>query len=170
MTFAEDGARAISVIVEQIGTRTGDQYCAGLWMSSLVNQLAWSIHDYESRKQYTEFRSRCQGEEIELIGNAPSWSWLPRSKPVNFHVSGLSFTLPIINARMELIKEEYMFGDGKGRRLIICGQLEDVNTTANVDTGYQFNISKKAPESHILLKHGTVNGSSNSIPDGLAVC
>ena len=170
MTFAEDRARAISGIAERIGARTGDQYCAGLWRSSLVNQLAWSIHDYESRIQYTEYHSRCQGEETESVGNAPSWSWFSQPKSIKFHVLDITFTLQVIDVRVELTQEEYKFGDVKSGCLIVCGQSKDVDAAADVDARFQFNISKKPPESRILLKLGTVNGDGSRIPNGLAVC
>jgi hypothetical protein len=44
----------------------------------------------------------------------------------------------------------------KSGLLIVCGQSKGVDATADVAAGYRFNTSKKVPESHILLKLGTV--------------
>ena len=112
MTIAEDRTRAISGIAERIGTRTGDQYCAGLWRSSLVNQLAWSIRDYKSNVQYTEYHNRCQEEETDPIGDKPSWSWLSQSKPIKLHVSDVSFTLQVTDVRMHLSQDDFRFSTG----------------------------------------------------------
>jgi hypothetical protein len=82
------------------------------------------------------------------------------------------FPLPlqVIDVQMELAQEEYKFGDVKSGYLIVYGQSKGIDATAHVAAGGQFNMSKKAAESHILLKLGTQNGSSSSIPDRLAVC
>jgi len=67
LTFQKDKLVALSGVARRIGSRTGDQYLAGLWRTDLELQLLWAVDP-----DFSPIGSNIR----ELAGlGFPSWSW-----------------------------------------------------------------------------------------------
>ncbi|KAI1492177.1 heterokaryon incompatibility protein-domain-containing protein [Biscogniauxia mediterranea] len=64
LTYHSDKLAAIWGIAKQVRDALGEEYFAGLWQQSLLEQLAWRVVDCRKSKRY---------EDKE--GGFPSWSW-----------------------------------------------------------------------------------------------
>ncbi|CAF9915024.1 hypothetical protein IMSHALPRED_002313 [Imshaugia aleurites] len=78
LTEETDKCIAISGIVEEMQLATADHYFAGLWGSSFVLQMCWTVHHLKNvRDRQTPRRPRRY--------RAPSWSWLSIDSNVQFY-------------------------------------------------------------------------------------
>jgi hypothetical protein len=59
LTYNSDKLPALAGIARVYGEKLGDQYVAGLWRKTLVQELYWSVHSAQRLSYY----------------RAPSWSW-----------------------------------------------------------------------------------------------
>ncbi len=169
LSLVKDRSLAISGIAEQIGTRTGDKYCAGLWKSCLVDQLAWFA--IACHEMYPEDRSLLGTDPDKIL--APSWSWFSISAPVEFRVDNVLFTLEIIDVTMKLAHKEAPFGNVESGRLTVQGLVRNMNDTDRqhcADLGFSLNkpITKRSGRI-IHLKLGQYRKSSEK-SDPSAIC
>ncbi|CAH0045529.1 unnamed protein product [Clonostachys solani] len=71
LTNSNDKLAALLGIVGLFATTTGDQYLAGMWRSSLLEQLCWWVDQPGIKGTTTTTGTYC----------APSWSWASLSSP-----------------------------------------------------------------------------------------
>jgi len=71
LTRADDKLPAFAGIASLFGEVTGDVYLAGMWRSSLLEQLNWWVD-----------QPRCR---ISTVYRAPSWSWASLDGPIRPH-------------------------------------------------------------------------------------
>lgn len=169
LSLENDRVLAISGIAEQIGTRTGDKYCAGLWRSCLVSQLSWfAVACHET---YPEDRSIFGTDPGKI--QEPSWSWISISAPVEFRVDNVLFILNVIDVIVKLSHKEAPFGNVEFGRLIFRGPIKHINHTDHqdcADLGFSLNTpiaERSGPIVH--LKLGQYQKSSEK-SDPLALC
>ncbi|KAL9607492.1 MAG: hypothetical protein Q9167_007593 [Letrouitia subvulpina] len=169
LSRAKDRVLAISGIAEQIGARTGDKYCAGLWRSCLVNQLAWfAVACHET---YPENRSLLGTDPYKI--QEPSWSWISIPAPVEFCVDNLFFTLNVIDVTIKLSHKEAPFGNVEFGHLIVRGPTKHMNNTDHqdcADLGISLNTQTAKRSGPIIhLKLGQYQNFSEK-PGPLALC
>ncbi|KAF4840971.1 hypothetical protein CGCSCA4_v009796 [Colletotrichum siamense] len=75
LTFPQDRLLAMSAIAKRIRSFTGDEYVAGLWRSTLEQDLMWRT--VRESKPPETFTSSAKREEDAARSSyiAPSWSW-----------------------------------------------------------------------------------------------
>ena len=76
LTVATDRLPALSGIASRLGEATGDQYCAGIWQSRILQGMPWQKSRIPTSTTNYNSESRLQG---------PTWSWASISYPVLFH-------------------------------------------------------------------------------------
>ena len=116
LTEETDKCIAISGIVEEIQSATGDHYFAGLWESSFVLQMCWTI-DHVQNERYRQTPKRPRRYR------APSWSWLSIDSIVEFYSGNdnvYDILFEVLNVRIDntglnnfgSIKGGYIVGRG----------------------------------------------------------
>jgi len=78
LTKAEDKLIAISGLARRAQSVSNDEYLAGLWKSSLLSQLLWSVKETELTDRPTTRPG---------FYRAPSWSWASLEAPIEPHYS-----------------------------------------------------------------------------------
>ncbi|KAF5524870.1 hypothetical protein CGCA056_v002470 [Colletotrichum aenigma] len=75
LTFPQDKLLAMSAIAKRIRAFTGDEYVAGLWRSTLEQDLMWrTVRESKAPETFTSSAKREEdGARSSYI--APSWSW-----------------------------------------------------------------------------------------------
>lgn len=115
LTEQSDKLIALAGIAASLGHYNEDVYDAGLWRSSLIQDLAWhTIDDSESR--------RLKAHEYR----APSWSWASVEGRVHFsswcHVEiGRQNLAALVDVTIDLVDSDNPFGAVKGGNLILRG-------------------------------------------------
>ena len=121
LTKETDRCIAISGIAEEIQLATTDQYFAGLWESSFVEQLCWIVdHLHNERQRRTRIRP--------LMYRAPSWSWLSVDSNIEFFsedIDTMSAPETLFNVLRVEIENTGLnkFGSIKGGFLVGRGML-----------------------------------------------
>lgn len=144
LTFQTDKLPAISAIAKQIQSlRPHDRYLAGLWSSTLVQDLLWAPRTIE----LTRPKTYC----------APTWSWasftgevlyqVPKSPPIHGHpYINYQYHAELLNAICKPISNNE-YGQVESAQLILRAQLAECNvkhhksgwlrySTADVHTKY----------------------------------
>ena len=114
LTFSQDRILAISGIAKRIGENTKNQYCAGLWLSCLADQLAW----YDGRRKLRRPSTTV----------SPSWSWVSVMGRVSFlrnTVHAFSASTEILDVDTVLLHEAAPYGAVAVSRLRIRGWCLD---------------------------------------------
>ncbi|KAJ8116157.1 hypothetical protein OPT61_g2362 [Boeremia exigua] len=89
LTFEEDRLPAIAaLVVEEMKMRPNDTYIAGLWKSTLLQDLLWT-------RLSNSFTNDTSGQGNRPQGSLPSWSWASITGSVFFHA-----TTPLSNVRV----------------------------------------------------------------------
>ncbi|KAK6823806.1 hypothetical protein RU639_006243 [Aspergillus parasiticus] len=125
LTHISDTLPALSGIAHMISERTGDEYLAGLWRSSLVVSLAWFIRVTPIKLNGDPAGPRSSGEGYI----APSWSWASaamknRIEMFPKHKDERILTV-LIDARVD-VKGKNKFGEVSGGFMRLCGPVCEV--------------------------------------------
>jgi hypothetical protein len=116
ISFADDKLAAIAGIATEFHRlKPGDTYLAGMWRSSLINELCWMV---EPSKIPRAFGSRPEKYR------APSWSWASIDGAVSFGGSGTR-VLEIVRCETTLAVEELVIGGVVDGILEVRGQMKE---------------------------------------------
>ncbi|KAJ3541262.1 hypothetical protein NM208_g4134 [Fusarium decemcellulare] len=109
-----DRLTAIGAVAEQMSyARRKDQYLAGLWSTTLLDDLCWLV----PRGNWSSGREWANGETI------PSWSWASRAKRIRYQGMGaITFTVEVVEANCKYSKDN-RFGLLLESKLVLRGRL-----------------------------------------------
>ncbi|KAK6843408.1 hypothetical protein PG987_004268 [Apiospora arundinis] len=112
ITFEQDKLVAIGGLATLFGQQMGGIYLAGLWRSTLLNDLLWEVDAYK----YPRRRS--------LTYRAPSWSWASMQCPITFVPGRVeSEKVTVIDVKIQTMVKSLQWGKVKGGYLRLQGKL-----------------------------------------------
>jgi hypothetical protein len=109
LTFASDRLPAIAALVErELRVRQGDTYIAGMWISSLLDDLTW--------------RTVCHGDPLppRPPTYVPTWTWPSSQAPVSFSNSVRLPALRLVDLSFVRVGPAHI-GDVKDARITLRG-------------------------------------------------
>ncbi|KAK1843862.1 heterokaryon incompatibility protein [Colletotrichum chrysophilum] len=132
LTFPQDRLLAMSAIAKRIRAFTGDEYVAGLWRSTLEQDLMWrTVREREAPETFTSSAKR-EEDAARSSYIAPSWSWAGPKKGTSRVVRHRYIDLDSTDALCNVhdVHLEYVTGDTTGLLksgyLRLWGQLRRV--------------------------------------------
>ncbi|KAE9574063.1 hypothetical protein CGMCC3_g9920 [Colletotrichum fructicola] len=132
LTFPQDRLLAMSAIAKRIRAFTGDEYVAGLWRSTLEQDLMWrTVREREAPETFTSSAKR-EEDAARSSYIAPSWSWAGPGKGTSRVVRHRYIDLDSTDALCNVhdVHLEYVTGDTTGLLksgyLRLWGQLRRV--------------------------------------------
>ncbi|KAI9703938.1 MAG: hypothetical protein M1820_005720 [Bogoriella megaspora] len=108
LTKTSDKLAAIDGLAQQIQSRSGKRYCAGIWLDSAYNELGWAIVNGQPSKS----------------NRAPSWSWASIDGEVEWGYRNL----PLLN-KIPALK----IHDWDLRRMVASGRTKQALILAPTD-------------------------------------
>ena len=110
LTVPGDKLNALDGIVQDIRRQTGDEYLAGLWRQSFVDQLAW----YQDA-------SRTDSDDLlwSRERSCPSWSWIKTDGPLRF---ACDRTASAVVEEAKVTRHE-ITGEHPDSRLVVEGSI-----------------------------------------------
>ncbi|KAL3423924.1 heterokaryon incompatibility protein [Phlyctema vagabunda] len=122
LTYERDRLVAISAIAARLQPHIGNRYLAGLWESSLLNDLLWDFNG-----------AACEGDSTKYI--APTWSWASVSTAIYYNeVKGRRdwiYQAEVKSAEVKLSNEAHPFGQVLGGHITLLGSLASVKLRAH---------------------------------------
>lgn len=119
LTMPDDKLPAFAGVAQLFQEVTGDEYMAGLWRSSLLDQMDWRVYQPATRKT-SKYR-------------APSWSWASLDGPVRpMGLDSYVQFIPTLAAVKMKYQDSHRFGTPSIARLELLGHLTSV-TVASFD-------------------------------------
>ena len=150
LSVASDKLPALAGVAEQFHLATGDQYLAGLWRSTLLLDLLWSVEPFGPLPPRPEkYR-------------APSWSWasaegLIRASYLEPKLASAGVVLcraEVLDCVVDLAHENLPFGEVTGGVLRLKGKMKKAHPERT--TGASSRMLLQGPEGE-LVKFGTVS-------------
>jgi hypothetical protein len=125
LSVPNDKLLAISALAQKYATLFKCDYVAGLWRSFLDQGLVWASASLwrhsASEKSHHDFNKHCVRPSQY---RAPSWSWACVDGAKFFlATAGKHFDAEIIDCKVSVRSEEFLFGEVMGGSLTICGKL-----------------------------------------------
>ncbi|KAJ8489930.1 hypothetical protein ONZ51_g2646 [Trametes cubensis] len=119
----EDKLNAISAVAEMFAPFLGPEYVAGLWRSSLLDNLLWESDDEFPWRRPTEYRG-------------PSWSWASTDNPVSWgHYWKCDSLAEVVKCTVTLKNEKLPFGPVIGASLILRSHIFPCKWLVDKDVG-----------------------------------
>ena len=110
LTFPEDRLPALAGIAQELANVWNDVYVAGMWRSSLLQQLGWHRP------------ADSPDPDVGTPNCGPSWSWVSLSCPISRELVQNS-DAEVLDCSTDPVHKEAPFGQVKGGELVIRGRL-----------------------------------------------
>jgi hypothetical protein len=137
LQFFDDRYPAIGAVAKELHRLTGDTYIAGIWMSCLLQHLAW----------FSELDSRFYTRK-PYPRQSPSWSWLSQFQPVRtYRIWEEDPKRPkLISYSVQLADPTSPFGHVLGGELVLQGTIVN-STKTNSATVVELKLDSGLPAS-----------------------
>ncbi|KAH0420923.1 heterokaryon incompatibility protein [Colletotrichum camelliae] len=133
LTFPQDRLLAMSAIAKRIRSFTGDEYVAGLWRSTLAQDLMWRTVRESKAPETFALSAMREEEAARTVYVAPSWSWAGPGKGTSrvvrhSYVESAESLCNVHDVHLDYVTNDTT-GLLKGGYLRLWGQLRRVEMT-----------------------------------------
>ncbi|KAL5435342.1 hypothetical protein PMIN07_006641 [Paraphaeosphaeria minitans] len=172
LTFPADKLAALAAVATRYGEHSiTDEYFAGLWRTTFLHNMAWSVRHYKILLGGSRIEIQSQRN---LEGRIPSWSWASVTGPVFYSYNGREIvdSVRIVDIQY-LVKGPRMVGLIEEATVVLETPLLRVPLTLSPDRKRVFSLeeidSQLRPEDESLQWDLEIDGKSTDLSPPLLI-